>query len=200
MLFRKIRKSFMKKTILLLLLPLVTLIGCNNNSEPQYETYTVDFSSDAIQTTDSTSSNFANVMKNNINLKNEIVSTVEGQGFCQINVNCKDHDDKTFKSLIMSSKKQDGTLIFNFVKKIHSLTIYASPYASWIQYTKQWSVDEESVLKVNEETWNITPFDTELTEVPVYQREFTIENTSATIDGTAGSRTIIRKIDFAFVK
>lgn len=190
----------MKKSILLLLLPLTTLISCGNNSEPQYEKYTVDFSSDAIQTTDSSSSSFPTVMKSNLNLEHEIVSSVEGLGFCQINVNCKDHDDNTFKSLIMSSKKQDGTLILNFVKKIHSLTVYASPYASWIQYTKQWSVDGESVLKVNEETWNITPFDTELTEVPVYQREFTIEKTSTTLAGTAGNRAIIRKIDFTFVK
>lgn len=196
----------MKKSVLLFIFPLLTLMGCkDNNSNPQipikeYVTYTVDFSKDAIKTTDSTSGNFASVMKDNLNLENEIVSSVAGQGFFQINVNCKDHDNNPFKSLIMSSKSQDGIFTLNFVKKIHSLTIHASPYASWIEYTQEWSVDSESTLDVNEETWDITPFDTSLTEVPTYQKEFTIENTSAVIKGTMYKRVIVRQIDFTFEK
>ena len=198
----------MKKKLLALLLTPFLFVACSSNNDennnqgqqgqpndpPQIETvkYTVDFGSVDIKTTDSTSSKFNEVMVANINQNATILERVEAEGYAQIN------DFGDTKALIVSSNKKDGSLTFNFLKDLVSITITASPYKKYIDYSDSYSLDEEPVLIVNNETWN---FETavEKRDLDKIEKKFDINSSTLTIEGKAGKRVFIHSLEMEFI-
>ena len=200
----------MKRKLLLLLLPLIFslgLAGCNNTApnEPGDPTnpgepgetketikYVVDFADDYINTTDTTSSKFNEVMVSNFNHEATILNNVTSEGYAQIN------DFGGVTALIVSSAKGDGALSFSFLKELVSITITASPYKKYIEYNNSYSIDENPILTINEEDWAFNKA-TETKELDKETKTFTINSTSLTISGKASRRVLIHSLEMEFV-
>lgn len=197
---------------LLVLLPLIPLLfACNEkpNPEPQKEddeTHLVDFSTTSTGFNNSNSGTFNTKMKAFVNGGKEIVAAVTNAGYVQVSqldmANSVEKGDVTvLHALIPSSGSKDGKITFSFSVAVSKVKVYAQPYYKtyvdggnepFINISK----DQNSKLKINNETWNLTQ-EKEADEIPdKVEKEFIITANSLTIEGYAKERVFIHKLEF----
>lgn len=161
--------------------------------EPEVKTfkYTVDFEADYINTTATDSSKFSEVMIANFNHTDDVLESVDFEGYAQINT-------LGVTALLVSSAKKDGVLTFNFLKDLVSITITASPYKKYIDYNQSYSIDDSPLLMVNKEEWAFENA-TETKDPDRVNKSFKINSKTLKVEGTAGRRVFIHTLEMEFV-
>ena len=162
-------------------------------------TYSVDFSN--VEEGKSDADNFTSKMVSNLNGENDFVSSVAFEGTIQINSKKQTTaaGENIIRTLNFGTQKSDGVLIINFKETLKSLTIYASAQYSAYSNGSNYAVtmDDENILYVNNESWDLSPEDK--TVVPETQEKtFDINASSVRLEGKAKKRVFVYKLDFTF--